>query len=88
MLAGTRHHVDCGDDAIALGGWRSSVATPPRRPLVGVVWLGAAAARIGSLVFDKPRTDTAFWAYLPAEISLGAAALLGARRLRTGNEGS
>ena len=50
---------------------------------VGVTWLGAAAARVGSLVVDRPRTDGAYWAYLAAEIGLGAVALVGARRART-----
>jgi hypothetical protein len=46
------------------------------------VWLGAAGARIGSLLVDQPETDGTFWAYLAVEIGLGAAALLGARRIR------
>jgi hypothetical protein len=76
-----------GGTYAALGAWALVSRDPTAQAAVGVVWLGAAGARIGSLRFDKPRTDAAFWAYLAAEISLGAAALLGARRLRTGNEG-
>jgi len=76
-----------GGTYAALGAWALVSRDPTAQAAVGVVWLGAAGARIGSLLYDKPRTDTAFWAYLAAEISLGAAALLGARPLRAGNEG-
>jgi hypothetical protein len=34
------------------------------------------------LLVDQPDTDGAFWAYPAAEIGLGAAALIGARRAR------
>jgi hypothetical protein len=34
------------------------------------------------LLVDQPETDGAFWAYLAAEIGLGAVALIGARRAR------
>jgi hypothetical protein len=43
---------------------------------------------VGSLLLDRPRTDGAFWAYLAAEISFGAAALVGARRPRRADPGA
>jgi hypothetical protein len=46
---------------------------------VGAVWLGAAAAHLVSLAIDRPRTDSAFWAYLAAEVGFGATALVAAR---------
>jgi hypothetical protein len=71
-----------GGTYAALGGWALVSRDPTAQAAVGVIWLGAAGARVGSLLLDQPRTDGAFWAYLAAEISLGAAALLGARRAR------
>jgi hypothetical protein len=73
-----------GGTYAALGGWALVSRDPAAQAAVGVVWLGAAAARMGSLALDRPRTDGAFWAYLAAEVSLGAAALLSARRPRSG----
>jgi hypothetical protein len=77
-----------GGTYAALGGWALVSPDPTARAAVGVVWLGAAAARVGSLVVDRPRTDGAFWAYLAAEISLGAAALVSARRARLADPGA
>jgi hypothetical protein len=71
-----------GGTYAALGGWALVSRDPTAQAAVGVIWLGAAGARVGSLLLDQPRTDGAFWAYLAAEISLGTAALLGARRAR------
>jgi hypothetical protein len=71
-----------GGTYAALGGWALVSRDPTAQAAVGVTWLGAAAARIGSLVLDRPRTDGAYWAYLAAEIGLGAVALVGARRAR------
>jgi hypothetical protein len=71
-----------GGTYAALGGWALVSRDPTSQAAVGITWLGAAAARIGSLVLDRPRTDSAYWAYLAAEIGLGAAALAGARRAR------
>jgi hypothetical protein len=73
-----------GGTYAALGGWALVSRDPTAQAAVGVVWLGAAGARIASLVFDRPRTDATFWAYLAGEIGLGAAALIGARRARLG----
>jgi hypothetical protein len=72
-----------GGTYAALGGWALVSHDPTSQAAVGVTWLGAAAARVGSLLVDRPRTDRAFWAYLAVEIGLGAAALAGATRART-----
>jgi hypothetical protein len=74
-----------GGTYAALGGWALVSRDPTAQAAVGIVWLGAAGARMGSLVLDRPRTDGAFWAYLTAEISFGAAALVGARRAPRAN---
>jgi hypothetical protein len=66
-----------GGTYAALGGWALVSHDPTAQTAVGVTWLGAAAARLASLVVDRPRTDPAFWAYLAAEIGFGTAALLG-----------
>lgn len=72
-----------GGTYAGLGGWALVSRDPTAQAAVGVTWLGAAAARMGSLVVDRPRTDVAYWAYLGVEIGLGAAALVGARRARS-----
>lgn len=77
-----------GGTYAALGGWALVSRDPTAQAAVGVVWLGAAGARVGSLLLDRPRTDGAFWAYLAAEISFGAAALVGARRPRRADPGA
>jgi hypothetical protein len=71
-----------GGTYAALGGWALVSRDPTAQAAVGVIWLGAAGARLGSLLLDRPRTDGAFWAYLAVEIGLGAAALLGVRGAR------
>jgi hypothetical protein len=71
-----------GGTYAALGCWAFVSRDPTAQVAVGVTWLGAAAARVGSLLVDRPRTDGAFWAYLAVEIGLGAAALAGATRAR------
>jgi len=43
-----------------------------------VAWLGAAAARLVSLVVDKPRTDASFCAYLAAEVVFGVVGIAAA----------
>ncbi|MCU1463039.1 MAG: hypothetical protein JWO37_3114 [Acidimicrobiales bacterium] len=77
-LAETR--AGLGGTYAALGGWALVSRHPAAQAAVGVTWLGAATARIGSLVVDRPRTDGAFWAYLAAEVGFGTAALVSARR--------
>jgi hypothetical protein len=68
-----------GGTYAALGGWALVSRDTTAQAAVGIVWLGAAAARLGSLRLDRPRTDVAFWAYLAVEVSLGTAALFGWR---------
>jgi hypothetical protein len=75
-----------GGTYAAVGGWALVSRDPTAQAAVGVIWLGAAAARVGSLVLDRPRTDSAFWAYLAVEVGLGAAALAGARNARLATE--
>jgi hypothetical protein len=64
-----------GGTYAALGGWALVSRAPAARVAVGVTWLGAGVARLGSLVLDRPETDWTFWAYLAAEIGLGVTAL-------------
>ena len=64
-----------GGTFMALGGWALVSQKPAAHTAVGVTWIGAAAVRLGSLLLDRPRTDWTFWAYLAAEVSLGAAAI-------------
>jgi hypothetical protein len=87
LAAGTKRGIaetraGLGGTYAALGGWALVSRDPTAQAAVGVTWLGAAVARMGSLVVDRPTTDGAYWAYLAVEIGLGAAALLGARRAR------
>src|SRR5438132_4299192 len=79
LSAGTKRGIaetraGLGGTYAALGGWALVSRDPTAQAAVGVTWLGAAAARIGSLRLDRPRTDGAYWAYLAAEIGLGAVA--------------
>jgi hypothetical protein len=67
-----------GGTYAALGGWALLSHDPAAQTAVGVTWLGAAAVRLASLVVDRPRTDSAFWAYLAAEIGFGAIAVASA----------
>jgi hypothetical protein len=69
-----------GGTYAALGGWALVSRHPAAHAAVGVTWLGAAAARIGSLVVDHPETDRAFWMYLAAELGFGSAAVASAIR--------
>jgi hypothetical protein len=71
-----------GGTYAALGGWALANSSPAAQAAVGVTWLGAAGARLSSLALDRPRTDWTFWAYLAAEIGLGAGALASAARRR------
>ena len=64
-----------GGTYAALGGWALVTGDPIAQRAVGVTWLGAAGARLGSLIVDRPRTDWTFWAYLAAEIGFGTTAL-------------
>lgn len=82
----TETRAGLGGTYAALGGWALVSRDPTAQAAVGVVWLGAATVRTASLVYDHPRTDAAFWAYLAAEIGLGVGALLSARRTRRAND--
>ena len=64
-----------GGTYAALGGWALVSRDRAAQTAVGVTWLGAAGARLGSLVLDRPRTDWTFWAYLAAEMGFGLTAL-------------
>jgi hypothetical protein len=66
-----------GGTYAALGGWALVSRDSSVQTAVGVTWLGAAAARLTSLLLDRPRTDWTFWAYLAAEIGFGVTALWG-----------
>jgi hypothetical protein len=61
----------------ALGAYALLSRAPGARQAVGATWLGAAVVRVGALKADRPATDWTYWAYLAAEVGLGAAALLG-----------
>ena len=69
-----------GGTYAALGGWALVSRDPAAHAAVGMTWLGAAGARLVSLALDRPRTDWTFWAYLAAEVGLGAVALASAQR--------
>ena len=64
-----------GGTYAALGVWALLSRDPAAQRAVGVTWLGAGAARLASLLVDRPETDLAFWAYLAAELGLGAIAV-------------
>src|SRR5258706_11089168 len=75
LSAGTKRGIaetraGLGGTYAALGGWALVSRDPAAQAAVGVTWLGAAAARIGSLAPDRPRTDGAVLACLVAEIGL------------------
>jgi hypothetical protein len=69
-----------GGTYAALGAWALVSRRPAAHTAVGVLWLGAAAARIGALIVDDPHPDGTYWAYLAAELGFGAAALISAIR--------
>ena len=64
-----------GGTYAALGAWSLLSRSPLAKRAVGVTWLGAGLARLGSLRVDRPGTDAAFWAYLAVELGLGSAAI-------------
>jgi len=77
-LAETR--AGLGGTFAALGLWALARGSDEAYTAVGMTWLGAAAFRAVSLVVDKPDTDWTFWAYLAAELTLGAGGVLAAGR--------
>ncbi len=44
------------------------------------MWLGAATARLSALAVDDPEPDTAYWAYLAAELGFDVAAVISGMR--------
>jgi len=64
-----------GGTYAALGGWALLSRDPAAQSAVGVTWLGAATVRMATLLLDQPKIDAAFWSYLAAELTFGAAAL-------------
>jgi len=69
-----------GGTYAALGAWALVSRRPAAHTAVGVMWLGAAAARIAALVIDDPQPDGAYWSYLAAELGFGSLAILSAMR--------
>jgi hypothetical protein len=69
-----------GGTYAALGAWAMFSRRPAAHTAVGVLWLGAAAARIAALLVDDPEPDAAYWAYLAAELGFGSAAVVSAMR--------
>lgn len=73
-LAETR--AGLGGTYAALGAWALFSRRPAAHTAVGVMWLGAAGARLAALAVDAPETDGTYWAYLAAELGFGAAAVI------------
>ena len=73
-----------GGTYAALGAWALVSRKPAAHTAVGVMWLGAAAARIGALSVDDPKPDATYWAYLAAELGFGFAAVVSAMRRPAG----
>jgi hypothetical protein len=69
-----------GGTYAAVGAWALLSRRSGAHTAVGVLWLGAAVARLAALVIDEPETDAAYWAYLAAEVGLGCTALVSAHR--------
>jgi hypothetical protein len=69
-----------GGTYAALGAWALVSRKPAAHTAVGVLWLGAAAARIGALFVDDPKPDVTYWAYLAMEVGFGSAAVASAMR--------
>jgi len=69
-----------GGTYAALGAWALLSRRRAAHTAVGVMWLGAATARLSALVVDDPEPDNTYWAYLAAELGFGAAALISGRR--------
>ena len=63
-----------------LGAWALLSPRPAAHTAVGVMWLGAAAARLSALGVDDPEPDASYWAYLAAELGFGAAAVISGMR--------
>jgi Domain of unknown function (DUF4345) len=70
-----------GGTYAALGAWALFSRRPAAHTAVGVMWLGAAGARIAALVLDDPEPDSTYWAYLAAELGFGTLAVVSGVRL-------
>ena len=69
-----------GGTYAALSAWALLSRRPAAHTAVGVMWLGAAAARIGALLVDDPQPNGTYWAYLAAELGFGSLAIVSAMR--------
>lgn len=76
----TEARAGLGGTYAALGAYGLLSGSGGAQRAIGFTWLGAGVVRIAGLKADRPRTDAAYWAYLAAELGLGTAALLAARR--------
>ncbi|MCZ4499429.1 MAG: hypothetical protein JWQ74_1982 [Marmoricola sp.] len=76
----TEARAGLGGTYAALGAYGLVSRSAGAQRAIGFTWLGAGVVRIAGLSLDKPRTNAAYWAYLAAELGLGTAALLAARR--------
>lgn len=76
----TEARAGLGGTYAALGAYALLSRSAGAQRSVGATWLGAGAVRLVALKADRPRTDTAYWAYLAVELGFGAAALLAARK--------
>ncbi len=70
-----------GGTYAAIGAWALVSRSPAAHTAVGVIWLGAAAARIGALLIDDPQPDSTYWAYLVAELGFGTLAIVSGARV-------
>lgn len=64
-----------GGTYAALGGVALVSGSTALHRAVGVTWLGAAAARLAALRFDRPAVDATYWGYLAVEVACGVGAL-------------
>ena len=67
-----------GGTYAALGAWALLSRRPAAQTAVGVMWLGAASARLVALLVDGARRP--YWSYLIAELGFGSLAILSASR--------
>jgi hypothetical protein len=76
----TEARAGLGGTYAALGAYGLVSGNAGAQRAIGWTWLGAGVVRLAGLATDKPRTDTAYWAYLACELGLGTAALVAARK--------
>jgi hypothetical protein len=80
-IAETR--VGLGGTYAGLGGYALLSGKPAAQRAVAATWMGAGLVRLGTLRYDRPKTDWTFWTYLAGELGLGTAALVDTLRRRT-----